>query len=121
MFTAKSFVGQISALGIALKNQKAESPPIRREVKIVNEQGLHARPAVLVLVAPALRRVEVVTAAEARARIPDEAAQRAVDAMTDRFAAGDLTGGLVAGIAELAAAAGPGEASGEELPDLLQG
>jgi len=45
MFTRKSFLGQISALGIALENEKAESLPIRREVKIVNEQGLHARPA----------------------------------------------------------------------------
>src|SRR5947207_6724258 len=45
MFTRKSFLGQISALGIALENEKAKPPPIRREVKIVNEQGLHARPA----------------------------------------------------------------------------
>ncbi len=45
MFTRKSFLGQISALGIALENEKAKSLPIRREVKIVNEQGLHARPA----------------------------------------------------------------------------
>jgi PTS HPr component phosphorylation site len=45
MFTGKSFLGQISALGIALENEKAKSLPIRREVKIVNEQRLHARPA----------------------------------------------------------------------------
>ena len=57
------------------------------------EGGLHSRPAVLMLVAPQLRRVEIVTAPEARARIPDEAAQGAVDAMTARFAEGDLPGG----------------------------
>ena len=45
MFTRKSFLGQISAFGVALENQKAKSPPIRREIKIINEQGLHARPA----------------------------------------------------------------------------
>jgi len=45
MFTRKSFLGQISALGMALENEKAKSLLIRREVKIVNEQGLHARPA----------------------------------------------------------------------------
>jgi len=45
MFTKKSFLGHASALGLALQNEKAKSLPIRREVKIVNEQGLHARPA----------------------------------------------------------------------------
>ena len=45
MFTKKSFLGHASALGLALQNEKAKSLPIRREVKVVNEQGLHARPA----------------------------------------------------------------------------
>jgi uncharacterized membrane protein YgcG len=85
------------------------------------ERGLHTRPAVLVLVAPETRRVEVVTAPEVRDRVTDEAAQEAVDRMTARFANGDLVGGLVAGVEHIAAAAGPGEESGEELPDLLQG
>jgi uncharacterized membrane protein YgcG len=83
--------------------------------------GLHTRPAVLVLVAPEVRRVEILTAPEVRDRVGDEAAQRAVDRMTDRFAEGDLPGGLIAGVAEIAEAAGPGPAGGEELPDLLQG
>jgi uncharacterized membrane protein YgcG len=85
------------------------------------EAGLRTRPAVLVLVAPEVRRVEVLTAPEVRARVSDEAAQRAVDRMTERFGAGDLAGGLVAGVDELAAAAGPGPGGGPELPDLLQG
>jgi len=45
MFTGKSLLAQISALGIGLENQKGKLLPVRREVKIVNEQGLHARPA----------------------------------------------------------------------------
>jgi phosphotransferase system HPr (HPr) family protein len=45
MFARKSSLGQITALGIALENERAKSPPVRREVKIVNEQGLRARPA----------------------------------------------------------------------------
>lgn len=85
------------------------------------EAGLHTRPAVLVLVAPEVRRVEVVTAPEARERVSDEAAQEVVDRMTTRFADGDLVGGLIAGIEHIAAAAGPGEGSGEELPNLLHG
>jgi len=85
------------------------------------ERGLHTRPAVLILVAPEVRRVEVVTAAAARERVSDTAAQEVVDRMTARFADGDLVGGLIAGVEHLANAAGPGEPSDEELPDLLHG
>src|SRR6266581_7775800 len=45
MFGRKSFRSEAGALDIALQNQKAKSLPIGREVKIVNELGLHARPA----------------------------------------------------------------------------
>jgi phosphocarrier protein HPr len=44
MSTKKSFLSGTSAL-VALQNGKAKSLLIRREVKIVNELGLHARPA----------------------------------------------------------------------------
>jgi len=85
------------------------------------ERGLHTRPAVLVLVTPEVRRVELVTAPEARQRVSYEAAQEAVDRMTTRFADGDLVGGLVSGVVHIARAAGPGRESGEELPDVLDG
>jgi uncharacterized membrane protein YgcG len=85
------------------------------------EAGLHTRPAVLLLVAPGVRRVEVVTGPETRARVSDDAAQAAVERMTERFAAGDLRGGLIAGVEHIASAAGPGPSTGDELPDLLQG
>ena len=65
--------------------------------------------------------MEILTAPGVRDRVSDEAARGAVDAMTRRFGAGDLSGGLIAGVEALAHAAGPGPASGEELPDLLQG
>jgi uncharacterized membrane protein YgcG len=83
--------------------------------------GLHERPAVLVLVAPAERRVEVVTSPEARQRIPDDAAAKAVETMTSRFAAGELAGGIVGGVQQLAQLAGPGTApvDQQELPDVL--
>lgn len=45
MFSRKSFLSEAVALDIALQNQKAKSLPIGRQVKIVNELGLHARPA----------------------------------------------------------------------------
>ena len=45
MFARKSLLSGIGALDIALQNKKTKSLLIRREVKIVNELGLHARPA----------------------------------------------------------------------------
>jgi uncharacterized membrane protein YgcG len=85
------------------------------------DAGLDTRPAVLVMVDPENRRVEVVTAPDARSRVDDEAARRAVDAMTVKFAKGNLSGGIVAGIRHLAEAAGAGEAApgSEELPDVV--
>ena len=44
MSTKESFLSGTSAL-VALQNGKIKSLLIRREVKIVNELGLHARPA----------------------------------------------------------------------------
>ncbi|MBV8983431.1 MAG: TPM domain-containing protein [Acidimicrobiia bacterium] len=95
--------------------------PRRHAEQLFVTRGLHERPAVLVLVAPDARQVEIVTAADARQRVTDADAQGVVTLMTQRFAAGDLIGGLLAGIAKIADAAGPGQGSGEELPDLLQG
>ncbi len=45
MFPRKSFLSGTSALDIALQNEKAESLLTTREVKIVSELGLKARPA----------------------------------------------------------------------------
>lgn len=44
MFTKKPLLSGSGALDIALK-EKAKSPLTRREIRIVNELGLHARPA----------------------------------------------------------------------------
>jgi uncharacterized membrane protein YgcG len=87
------------------------------------QSGLHERPAVLVLVAPRQRRVEIVTGEPAQERISDAAAAEALATMTRSFQAGDLAGGLIAGIEQLASAAGPGDrpAGQHDLPDLLDG
>jgi uncharacterized membrane protein len=87
------------------------------------EAGLHSRPAVMIMVAPAQRRVEVVTAPSVRDRVDDAACEVAVGEMTDHFARGDLAGGLVAGIARLAEAAGAAQPSpgAEQLPDVIEG
>jgi uncharacterized membrane protein len=89
---------------------------------LFRHSGLHNRPSVLILVAPQHRRVEVVTGPLARARVDDGASTHAVDAMTEHFGRGRLVEGIVAGLQELAAAAGAGidpADGGEQLPNVL--
>lgn len=68
--------------------------------------GERANAAVLLVVAPGQRRVEVVTGPLARRRVPDRVAALAVMSMTSAFAGGDLSGGIVDGIRQMADAAG---------------
>jgi uncharacterized membrane protein YgcG len=62
--------------------------------------------AVLVVVAPGQRRVEVVTGPAARRRVPDRVAGLAVLSMESAFAGGDLAGGVIDGVRQMADAAG---------------
>jgi uncharacterized membrane protein YgcG len=68
--------------------------------------GERAHSAVLVLVAPGQRRVEIVTGPAARRRVPDRVAALAVLSMTTAFAGGDLAGGVIDGLRQMAEAAG---------------
>jgi uncharacterized membrane protein YgcG len=85
------------------------------------EAGLHARPAVLVLVVPDRRRVEIVTAPDARERLTDDECQAALAEMTPYFARDDFVGGLVVGVNELAERTGPGTTppGTTDLPNVL--
>jgi uncharacterized membrane protein YgcG len=60
---------------------------------------------VLVAVDPAARMLEVVTGAEVRRDLDDDAVRLAVVAMQAAFAQGDLVGGIKRGLAQLAEAA----------------
>jgi len=62
--------------------------------------------AVLVLVDPGARRLEIVTNAIARRRVDDQACALAALSMTTSFTVGDLVGGVVTGLRMLAEAAG---------------
>lgn len=53
---------------------------------------------VLVMVDPDRRLVEIVTGGHVRERLTDDEAAQAIAAMTERFAEGDLPGGLNRGI-----------------------
>jgi uncharacterized membrane protein YgcG len=68
--------------------------------------GDRAAGAVLLVVAPGQRRVEVVTGPQARRRVPDRVAALAVLSMTGAFGGGDLAGGIVDGLRQMADAAG---------------
>jgi Domain of unknown function (DUF5130) len=63
---------------------------------------------VLVALSPAQRRLEIVTGGESARRIPNRTAGLAALAMRGSFANGDLTGGIVTGLRQLADAAGRG-------------
>ena len=68
--------------------------------------GSRAATAVLLVVAPGQRKVEIVTGPGVRRRVPDRVCALAVLSMTTAFQGGDLTGGIVDGIRQIASAAG---------------
>jgi uncharacterized membrane protein YgcG len=68
--------------------------------------GSRSSTAVLLVVAPGQRKVEVVTGPGVRRRVPDRVCALAVLSMTTAFAGGDLSGGVVDGIRQIASAAG---------------
>ena len=70
--------------------------------------GSRSRTAVLVVVAPGQRRVEVVTGPEVRRRVPDRVSALSVLAMTSAFRGGDLTAGIVDAVRQIADSAGRG-------------
>lgn len=68
--------------------------------------GPSAPDAVLVVVAPASRRLEIVTGELARTRLGDRACALAALSMTTAFDGGDVVGGLVTGLRMMAESAG---------------
>lgn len=78
--------------------------------------GSRSATAVLLVVAPGQRRVEIVTGPGVRRRVPDRVCALAVLSMTTAFTGGDLAGGIVDGIRQIADAAGRRDG----LPPLLE-
>ena len=68
--------------------------------------GERSPSAVLLVVAPGQRRVEVVTGPVVRRRVPDRVSALAVLSMTSAFRGGDLVGGIVDAVRQIADAAG---------------
>lgn len=67
-----------------------------------DSMGKWADHAVLVAVSPGQQIVEVVTGCKAAHRLPDRGCKLAVESMVASFKAGDLAGGLTAGLRTLA-------------------
>jgi len=80
--------------------------PVRGHAEKLHSQLTEPARSVLVAVSPNQRLLEVVTGSEARKRIPDRAAKLAALSMAAAFGGGDLAGGLVSGLSQLADQAG---------------
>ncbi|WP_238012083.1 DUF5130 family protein [Dactylosporangium sp. AC04546] len=80
--------------------------PARASAEKLHGQLADPPHSVLVAVSPNQRLLEIVTGGEARRRLPDRAAKLAALSMAAAFGGGDLAGGLVAGLAQLADHAG---------------
>lgn len=80
--------------------------PVRGHAEKLHGQLAEPDDSVLLAVSPNQRLLEIVTGYTARRRIPDRAAKLAALSMAAAFGGGDLAGGLVAGLAQLAEQAG---------------
>jgi len=80
--------------------------PSRETAEKLHKQIEGSARAVLIAVSPNQRKLEIVTGSEARKRISDRDAKLAGLSMAAAFAGGDLAGGVVAGLDQLATHAG---------------
>ena len=80
--------------------------PSRETAKKLHGELADPANSVLIAVSPNERVLEIVTGSAARKRLPDRACKLAALAMTAAFGGGDLAGGLVSGLAQLADHAG---------------
>ena len=102
--------------------QKVVDDPRREAERAFHRLGLDERPAVMVVVTPTGRTLELVTAPDLNTRVSDADCDEAVRLMTGLFAAGDITGGLVRGISYLADKAGPSvtdEPVTDDVPNVV--
>ena len=80
--------------------------PVRGHAEKLHSQLTDPDHSVLVAVSPNQRVLEIVTGHDARRRIPDRQAKLAALSMAAAFGGGDLAGGVISGLAQLADHAG---------------
>ncbi|WP_405099867.1 DUF5130 family protein [Micromonospora sp. NBC_01412] len=82
--------------------------PIREHAQRLHRQLADPDRSILIAVSPNQRKLEVVTGRHARKRIPDTYAKLAALSMVAAFGGGDLAGGIINGLDQLASHAGKG-------------
>ncbi|NES16041.1 MULTISPECIES: DUF5130 family protein [Micromonospora] len=82
--------------------------PIREHAERLHRQLAEPDKSVLIAVSPNQRQLEIVTGKYARKRIPDTYAKLAALSMVASFGGGDLAGGIIQGLDQLASHAGKG-------------
>ncbi|SBT49852.1 DUF5130 family protein [Micromonospora narathiwatensis] len=82
--------------------------PIREHAERLHRQLAEPDKSVLIAVSPNQRQLEIVTGRYARKRIPDTYAKLAALSMVASFGGGDLAGGIIQGLDQLASHAGKG-------------
>jgi hypothetical protein len=80
--------------------------PVRGHAEKLHGQLEDPDSSVLLAISPNQRVLEIVTGALARRRIPDRSSKLAALSMAAAFGGGDLAGGTVSGLAQLAGQAG---------------
>ncbi|MFX0592062.1 DUF5130 family protein [Melissospora conviva] len=80
--------------------------PVREHALRLHSQLADPADSVLIALSPNQRQLEVVTGSVARRRIPDRDARLAALSMVAAFGGGDLAGGIIAGLNQLASRAG---------------
>ncbi len=82
--------------------------PVREHAELLHRQLGDPDRSVLIAISPNQRQLEIITGRDARKRIPDTYARLAALSMVASFGGGDLTGGIVTGLDQLASHAGKG-------------
>lgn len=82
--------------------------PVRQHAEKLHGQLADPGRSVLLAISPNQRLLEIVTGAEVRRRLPDRDAKLAALSMSAAFGGGDLAGGIIIGLAQLAERAGRG-------------
>jgi len=103
---------------------KRGDDPRHEAERAFHKIGLHERPAVMIMVTPEARTLEVVTAHELADRLSDQSCAEAVRLMTGLFSTGDFVGGIERGIELLAERAGARTDGreghvGADLPNII--
>ena len=93
--------------------------PRQQAIDMLTARNFKSVPGVFFLVDPDKKQVEVVTSETAKDRVSDTDCDKVIEAMVPSFRGKEFANGLAKGIALTAEIAGPGEESGEELPDML--